>query len=496
MPNSKGKPGRYNLTAFVGILLLFLVSRLFLAMAYAPAETDTELYAMYGLSAQKGTESKINPYVQIQRDHGHVNNTGGKGEHAVEYPPAALLLMKSVAAGVITSGEKARIAQWQGTYRILSFGIDCLIFGWLSWLWFSGKTSIQVSLTGLAAYVISGILMYYFLYERLDIWLAGFCFLAVLLMVSGRGWGLAFAVLALAINFKVVPVILLPLFVLGSLPAAMFLDRRPVTWITALSFRSAAAALLCLSVFVPFLLLWGPQTLAFSSYHAARGIQIESVISSLLMPWQYLGYPMLVDHRFGAYNLVTNHSEEFARLATALSMLAVLGIAAGYFLKTLAMVAAEAPPSSRLKGKTVAAAYPETFVLATVLTLAGSMVTSKVLSPQYFVWLIPFAAILSVKSRQDVRIFLALAAAFVLTTPIYPHLYGYLVHMPVPSGLGFLSYGTPEAPGIALLLARNLALLTFVVLLSGKLFRGAVRQRSRSAGKELTQIPQTTRASL
>ena len=131
------------------------------------------------------------------------------------------------------------------------------------------------------------------------------------------------------------------------------------------------------------------------TYHAARGLEIESLYSGLLMGIAVLrGAAQQYAFRFGSIELVSGWSAAVAAVVPVLQLLSLSGVAVA--------VRRSAPDLFR----SVAA-----FILAFI-------VFGKVLSPQYVIWVLPFAACWA-GPRADQQRWLLFAIAL-LTTAIHP----------------------------------------------------------------------------
>jgi uncharacterized membrane protein len=200
-----------------------------------------------------------------------------------------------------------------------------------------------------------------------DAWPALLTLGALLLLVSGRGVA-AFALLGAAFAAKVYPVVLLP-------PALIFLWRSAGRQLAlrALAAFAAVAAVLVL----PFLAV-APHGLAESfRAQAARSLQVESLLGSLLAAADRLGlYDATVVHRTGrvvSYDLVGSLPQTLAVVSSALQVIAVLVVAWLY---------SRGSDNPRRLGIAFAAA------------IAGFLAFTRFFSPQYLVWLIPLVFLL------------------------------------------------------------------------------------------------------
>src|SRR5262249_15830479 len=143
-------------------------------------------------------------------------------------------------------------------------------------------------------------------------------------LLSRRHYAWSFAVLALAINFKLVPLVLAPVWVLGAFP----IDRARAVFtpaaLLALGARAALLAALVLGGFLPFYLPDGPRCLSFLTYHRARGLEIGSVLGSLPLALQPLGQPVAVAYSYGSINVRSAISPVLVALAPWLTVILLL----------------------------------------------------------------------------------------------------------------------------------------------------------------------------
>lgn len=182
--------------------------------------------------------------------------------------------------------------------------------------------------------------------------------------------------------------------------------------------------------FVPALVLGGGGFVGSFAYHADRGLQVESVPASVLMA---LGRVEGVVFEFGAFE-VRGPGAGFAA-GLSLPLTAVLLLVTG-----LAMYRAH-------RGRALGGAEFPRYAAALILAF---MLGSKVLSPQYVVWLLPLAP-LCAGGLAGAGVCILFLAACLTTTLVFPVHYGDLL------GLG--------APGPGLLLLRNALLAGLWVVL-------------------------------
>lgn len=163
---------------------------------------------------------------------------------------------------------------------------------------------------------------------------------------------------------------------------------------------AAAAALLTV------LALLFHDTLGFLGNQGNRGIQVESLGGSALMFGKLVGiWPGAVQHRYGAYEYVGPYVSSVARLSLALTV-------AGFVWLLV----------WRVKARRWTTATPLDAALCALLLFT---VTSRVLSPQYLIWLLGLAAVcLTCRPTTQRPIAALIVAATALSTVIYPLTYG------------------------------------------------------------------------
>jgi Glycosyltransferase family 87 len=195
---------------------------------------------------------------------------------------------------------------------------------------------------------------------------------------------------------------------------------------------AAAAAL----VFALSAIFFNGNELEFLSEQGGRGLQIESVAS---LPWHLrqtiTGEPPNGVSRFGAMEIGSHPADVVAGLLKWASLAVLVAAAAWWMARSRAIRGGMKELGS--------AVVSRDFVFTVVLLL---VVTSRVLSPQYMVWLFGLAAVALCESRSRVaRPAWIVIGAAVLTTAAYG-----------PEG----AWGPPPVYGSAFnMTVRNLALL-------------------------------------
>lgn len=226
------------------------------------------------------------------------------------------------------------------------------------------------------------------------------------MLVAGLAdrFGWAWALLALAVAVKLVPVLLVPALAIWH--AHRRGGRAALTGVIALSAGVAATM-------APFFAIAPHATWRLFAYHLDRPLQIESLGSSLV---HAAGLPFRSLNSYGSENIDGPIPDALASLSTLLllaCLVALIGVLA-----------------RGLRGR--AGGGAELWVGAMAATLVAAVTFGKVVSPQYLVWLLPATMLIAGRRGRVAAVVLPVAMA--VTQLIFPLLYADLVERadPVP----------------------------------------------------------------
>lgn len=224
---------------------------------------------------------------------------------------------------------------------------------------------------------------------------------------------------------KLYPIFIAPLYII-----AHFRNEGSIKKIFKSIIYSSITVLIFLS---PFLIYAHNEFFSFLTYHFDRGIQIESIYSSFLLPTKFFGNEMTIEVRYGAYEVISSQTQFLSQLSLILMIVFSIFIYFLYFILTK-------------KNLNI-----EYFILFCFLSVSSFIIFNKVFSPQYLVWiyfLIPLVAF-SLKDRKNKIIFILVICVISLFTQLlYPYFYHSLIEISVE--------------GVILLLFRNLLFLFMI----------------------------------
>jgi hypothetical protein len=216
------------------------------------------------------------------------------------------------------------------------------------------------------------------LYDRLDIGLTflllawAFCWIKSQEHLDGVGWSTAaYTLLGLGVSYKLVPIIVVPLVLLGDWKT----PRQTMRLVMGMLAFLAAAGL-------PFLIQYqisGAAVFSFMQFHSERGIQVESLYSTLMSIGTLLGWDAFIIFSHGAYNIGGDLSKLMITLSSVVLLL-FLGL--NWFWLLFRSV-----ESRRLESFRVAC-----------YVLFATVILSRVLSPQYFLWAFPMSLLFAVET--------------------------------------------------------------------------------------------------
>ncbi|MEU1227100.1 glycosyltransferase family 87 protein [Streptomyces sp. NPDC005828] len=198
-----------------------------------------------------------------------------------------------------------------------------------------------------------------------------------------------------------------------------------------------AAAVTALALLATLALFFS-ESLGFLRQQGSRGIQIESLWGTALATARAAGaWPGRVEFRYGAFEYVGPYVSSLGHLALLLTVIAFAWLLLW-----------------RLQARRWTPATPFDAALAAVLLFT---VTSRVISPQYMIWLLGLAAVCLTSRHTVMRpVALLLLPAAALSSLAYPVLYDEVV------------YGTTA--GVAVMVLRNGLLLAAALLAARRLW--------------------------
>lgn len=337
-----------------------------------------------------------------------------------EYPPLAALFF--LLPRLITDNYQ--------TYSLLYHGEVLLFILTGLWMVFNiarrlGKAPWKL----LSVYTLAVLFIGPIIGEQFDIFPVVFTLLALYYFWSGKT-KTSWVFLALGTMVKLYPAAIAPVFLL------CYLRNRQYNqiWQGIISF-----GITCLVISSPFLFTSPLSLVSLINYHAARGLQLESLYSALLLFGSKLGLTTVkLNFNAGSVNLESPAASFLAGFSTYLLIAALLIV---YWF-----IYRQFKPGKSQFSRLGA------YVLLVILTL---IIFSKILSPQYIIWLLPLLPLLFVGWRYSIWMIFALTG--VLTYCIFP--VGYLNLMALDTGM------------IIVLLIRDLLLILIAVLTAVSLLR-------------------------
>jgi len=324
-------------------------------------------------------------------------------DFAIEYPPFALVafMLPHLAA----LGHPLRFIDYTEYFLIENVLISTLIAFALARMTEQQAILRPPRLT-LALYALLVALSTPLLPWRYDLFPALLTVLAFISILRDRPVCAGFWV-GLGIAAKLYPMVLLPIFALYYLAGCQYRALLRMT-------LACAVALLLTLLPFSFAFTTPAQIFSFLSYHSLRGLQIESLPAGLIM----LAFKARLTTAEIAFNYGALHiASPWSRVILMLLPFAFVAVFSVVAFSAWGRFREERAASDRRR------ATAETLVAYVFAALLAFIATNKVFSPQYIIWLVPFAPLL--RPRQTL-LFLVIV---VLTITVFPFDYNELLAM-------------------------------------------------------------------
>jgi len=374
-----------NRTLILGLLIFQCVAlltqlALFSFPRYRSAhESDLEIYYKYSTNFLNG---KI-PYLDFE----------------MEYPPLALLPFS--LPHVLSFGQTMSFQEYVGLFLtenvIFSFFV-CLSVICISSNW---KPEHRSRLLAVFIYTLSVLICAPLLPWRYDMFPVMLTILALLCIFLNKPMLSGFC-LGLAVLAKLYPLLLFVVFVIYLLAGKNFRSF----W------RFILGTITTYIILIPVFLVTPDWLYKFISYHQHRGLQIESLSAGILLMGHTLGLTTVnVVHNYGAFHIVTTCSDFVLQWLPFVATV-LLGVVLTCCISRF-----------RQERETGGLITSESLTAYVVIVLLIFIVTNKVFSPQYVIWLLPFAPLLRLQKAVLVLVICA------LTIVIFPIMYSYIIEI-------------------------------------------------------------------
>jgi hypothetical protein len=255
--------------------------------------------------------------------------------------------------------------------------------------------------------------------------------LGSVLLAARTKWKWAFALLALATMFKFFPVLLVIPFLIAQQ------KQYSEKWYSWHRWRALGVYCgICVMMTLLSLSLNIVDTINPFLYFFNRPIQVESVPATILWLGNFWGFPIKIIQSYGSVNVISALSEAVSPLS---SLCLIVGLLYTFWLQW--------------RGKL-------DIYTASLLTILIIIITGKVFSPQYLMWIAPLLAFVG---KANWKWLITWGIIGLLTTWIYPNMYNSVPLKYVPL--------LPEFYPVVLV--RNLLIFGFIIVL----FYQATRKR-------------------
>ena len=225
-----------------------------------------------------------------------------------------------------------------------------------------------------------------FIVTRNDVFAVTMAVLAVWLFLKDKKI-LAYVVISLGAMIKIYPII----FVMGIV--IYYLAKKD--WRSTIT-CIAVVAITCLVIELPFFISDPSSAFNYLTYHSDRGIQIESVVASLIYLVYLLGLTT-IEHEgsYGSDNIVGDLPDAIAPHMNQLLMMALIGFAVWMLFREIKRNKAGSDDDDN--------SFSRFMCLVFVALTLFFIVFSKVYSAQYMIWVLLLAPLVVWASSEGIQ---------------------------------------------------------------------------------------------
>jgi len=289
----------------------------------------------------------------------------------------------------------------------IAFAVEMLLFNLLGmWaLWALSKRLEYSEITVLSIYTIGLLSLGPTVIDHFDLAAAVLVLLAIWAFISGKNT-LTWVLLALGTMIKIFPVIIVPIL-------ALYLLRRKDHFKLLKGGLAFTATLV--AICLPCMLINIDGFVDSFTYHSERGLQAESTYASILLlghTWDITTIETGLVAESGSWEILSSTADFLASISPLIVLFSLALVYCVYSRR-------EWIDSSHAEGKS-----HSRFVTFSLLAIIVFMLSNKVFSPQYIIWLYPLVPLIS--GRWRVFSWAIYAAVALMTTYIFSYHYDYI----------------------------------------------------------------------
>ena len=363
-----------------------------------------------------------------------------------------------------TQAERDIGDRYEAALTLILFAID----SWSLWLVYAIARRVYpnddaVARVGrLFGYLLTTGLTGLILYDRQDLLIGWLALLALWSLAAGHP-RLGYVLLMVGTAYKLVPVLLLPIWVLAAATVKSGPRATPERFLLKIVIEAAIAGLILAAwPILTYTIGGGERGFHYLTFHSKRGLQLEAPAAFPVLlcdPVAELG------HDYGSFNLrgkLADRTAVVMSLLMPLSSLIGVGIAARGFWRWRF-----ADFESRLNGYALLLPH---VVGASLLIWVAFIAFNKVGSPQYLIWVAPLVPLLPLRTWSERGWAILLLVAMLATMLIYPCRYK-------PDLIGDVvsndpaTWRGPTTFGVFLLGVKSVTLILATVWLAVRIWR-------------------------
>lgn len=320
-------------------------------------------------------------------------------DYDMEYPPLALLAFS--LPHVLALGKTLSFEQYLKLYLLVN-ALFSLIMSIIMLLvlqrWYPEPPK-KVKATALLT--IGVLLCAPILPFRYDLFPALLSILALYLLIAKKPAASGFSI-GVAVGAKLYPAVIIPIMGL------YFLAKKDIASLV----RFIVGGLISILTILPFYLLAPNQFASFLTYHQQRGLEIETLISGLILLLKTFGVGAAeIVYNYTAFHLSSPYADIALRWLPFITIILFVIILANCYVNFRDQYAQNRDIST------------DSLNAYTTIAVLVFIATNKVFSPQYIIWVLPFLPLLKFRYAS------LLIAIYWLTNMLFPAGFGLLLDM-------------------------------------------------------------------